>query len=40
MKIKWFTSGGGFPDSVCKALERLLQNVEEAKAAEHLNNLK
>lgn len=35
MRINWFTSVGGFTDSVCKILKKLLQNVEEAKVVEH-----
>lgn len=35
MRIKWFTSAGGFTDSVCKVLKRPLQNAEEAKVMEH-----
>lgn len=35
MRIKCFTSGGGFTDAVCEVLKRLLQKVEEAKVVEH-----
>lgn len=36
MRISWFTSVGGFTDSVCKVLKKLLQNVEMAKVVEHI----
>lgn len=35
MGIKRFTSAGGFIDSVCKVLKRLLQNMGEAKVVAH-----